>query len=49
MAQNEDRVSAVEKLAAERGLPFLRLSAVTGEGVDQLKRMMADSVLAEVK
>jgi GTP-binding protein len=49
VAQNEERVSAVAKLAAERGLPFLRLSAVTGEGVDPLKRMMAAAVFSEAE
>src|SRR5579862_5476667 len=41
-AQDPDRVASVERIAAERGLPFYKISSVTGEGIDGLKRAMAD-------
>ena len=30
----------------KRGLPFYKISSVTGEGIDALKRAMAEAVLA---
>jgi GTP-binding protein len=45
-AQDPDRVASLERLAAERGLPFYKISSVTGEGIDALKRAMAEAVLA---
>ena len=45
-AQDPERVASIERLAAERGLPFYKISSVTGEGIDALKRAMADVVLA---
>ena len=45
-AQDPDRVAAVERVARERGLPFYKISSVTGEGIDALKRAMAEAVLA---
>jgi hypothetical protein len=33
-------------MARERGLPFFKISSVTGEGIPELKRAMADAVLA---
>ncbi|HLX44944.1 MAG TPA: GTPase ObgE [Bryobacteraceae bacterium] len=47
-AQDPDRVASVERIAAERGLPFYKISSVTGEGIDGLKRAMADAVLTPV-
>ena len=47
-AQDPDRVTSVERIAAERGLPFYKISSVTGEGIEVLKRAMADTVLAPV-
>jgi GTPase len=47
-AQDLDRVAAVERVAKERGLPFYKISSVTGEGVDALKRAMAEAVLAPI-
>ncbi len=44
-AQDPDRVASVERIAAERALPFYKISSVTGEGIDGLKRAMADAVL----
>jgi len=45
VAQDPDRVEGIRKLAEERGLPFFEISAVTGQGIDGLKRAMADKVL----
>jgi GTP-binding protein len=45
-AQDPGRVAALERLAAERGLPFFRISSVTGEGIEELRRAMAERVLA---
>jgi GTPase len=47
-AQDPDRVASVERIAAQRGLPFYKISSVTGEGIQALKRAMADVVLAPV-
>jgi len=46
VAQDPARVDAVEKLAAERELPFFRISAVTGQGIVELKHALADRLLA---
>lgn len=46
VAQDPERIDAVRTLAAERELPFFEISAVTGQGLDVLKRAMADKVLA---
>jgi GTP-binding protein len=45
VAQDPERVAALERLAAGRELPFFRISAVTGEGVDDLVRAMTKRVL----
>jgi GTPase len=45
-AQDPERVASLERLAAEHGLPFYKISSVTGEGIDALKRAMAEAVLA---
>jgi GTPase len=47
VAQDPERVEAIEKRAAEAGLPFLKISSVTGEGIEQLKARMAEAVFAE--
>jgi len=44
-AQDAERVASLEKLARERGLAFFKISSVTGEGIDALKRAMAERVL----
>lgn len=44
-AQDDDRVKAVEAIAKEHDLPFLRISSATGEGLDDLKRLIAERVL----
>jgi GTPase len=45
-AQDANRVKALEKLAKKRKLPFFKISAVTGEGIDKLKHAMGEIVLA---
>jgi GTP-binding protein len=47
-AQDPERVASLERMAAQRGLPFYKISSVTGEGIEALKRAMADVVLAPV-
>ena len=47
-AQDPGRVASLEALARQRGLPFFKISSVTGEGIPALKRAMADAVLAPV-
>jgi len=43
-AQDPDRVKQLERLARKRKLPFLKISSVTGEGIDRLKRAMAERI-----
>jgi GTPase len=45
VAQDPARIDAVRLLAEERNLPFFEISAVTGQGLDELKRAMAELVL----
>ena len=45
VAQDPDRITALKQLASERELAFFEISAVTGQGIDQLKRAMGDHVL----
>jgi len=45
VAQDPARVEAVKSLAAERELPFFAISAVTGQGLDTLKRALAERLL----
>jgi GTPase len=45
VAQDPERIAGIRKLSEERGLPFFEISAVTGQGIDGLKRAMADKVL----
>ncbi len=45
-AQDPARVKSIEKLAKKRKLPFFKISSVTGEGVEKLKRAMAEHVFA---
>ncbi len=47
-AQDPKRVSSLKALAKRRGLPFYKISSVTGEGIDELKRAMADMVFPPV-
>ena len=43
-AQDPERVASLERLAQERGLPFFKISSVTGEGLDALKQAMWEAV-----
>src|SRR5271154_966082 len=45
-AQDPKRVKALEKAAKKRKLPFMKISSVTGEGIDELKKAMWDAVQA---
>ncbi len=45
VAQDPDRVASLEKLATEQGLPFFRISSVTGQGIPELKSAMARHLL----
>jgi len=45
-AQDPKRIKAVQRLAKKHGFDFFKISSVTGEGVQELKRAMADKVLA---
>jgi GTP-binding protein len=47
-AQDPKRVDKLKRLAKKRGLAFYKISSVTGEGIDVLKRAMAEIVLAPV-
>jgi GTPase len=47
-AQDPKRVDKLKRLAKKRGLAFYKISSVTGEGIDALKRAMAEIVLAPV-
>jgi len=46
VAQDAARVEALERMAAEAGLPFYKISAVTGQGLDELVAAIADMVFA---
>jgi len=48
-AQDPTRVKALKKLAKKRKLPFFKISSVTGEGIDKLKRAMAERVVMPVE
>src|SRR6202051_343076 len=45
-AQDPKRVAALQRLARKRGMPFFKISSVTGVGIPELKRAMAERVLA---
>lgn len=45
-AQDPARVEALRAMAAVKGLPFVAISSVTGTGLGELKRAMAERVLA---
>lgn len=40
VAQDEDRIARLEAAAKERHLPLMKISAVTGQGLQELKREM---------
>jgi GTP-binding protein len=41
VAQDPSRVDSLRKMAEKRGLPFLAISSVTGDGIEKLKQVMA--------
>jgi GTPase len=43
--QDPERTAALRRLARRKKLPFLKISAVTGEGLPALKRALAEAVL----
>ena len=45
-AQDPARLKSLQGVARRRKLPFFKVSAVTGEGITELKRAMAQAVLA---
>jgi GTPase len=45
VAQDPERIEALEMLAKKHELPFFKISAVTGEGVDELTGAMAGRLL----
>lgn len=46
-AQDSRRVRSLEKLAHARSLPFFRISSATGEGISDLKRVLAAGLITE--
>jgi GTP-binding protein len=44
-AAQQSRVLSLQRMAKKRGLPFFKISSVTGEGLDALKHAMAGAVL----
>lgn len=44
-AQEPQRIESLKRLAAERALPFLEISSVTGQGIEPLKHAMAERIL----
>ena len=49
VAQDPRRIEALEQKATEVGLELLKISAVTGQGVDRLVRRMAEIVFTPVE
>jgi GTP-binding protein len=49
IAQDPTRVEALQRKAEEVGAPFLKISAVTGQGMDALLGRMAEVVFAPVE
>jgi GTP-binding protein len=45
-AQDKKRIDSLRRKAQRKGLPFFKISAVTGAGVEQLLRAVAEKVLA---
>src|SRR6185369_11371207 len=45
-AQDPKRIAALQRLAKKRGMPFFKISSVTWDGIKELKRAMAERVLA---
>jgi 50S ribosomal subunit-associated GTPase HflX len=47
-AQDLELVASVAQRAAEHGMPFFEISAVTGAGLSELIRAMAEKVIIHV-
>jgi len=47
-AQDPKRISSLRALAKRRGLPFFKISSVTGEGIPELKRALAELVFPAI-
>jgi len=45
VAQDPERIASLRAIAVERGMPFFEISAVSGQGIEKLKRAMAQEVL----
>lgn len=45
VAQDPERLASLRRLAEDKHLPFYEVSAVTGQGLDELKRAMAAHVI----
>jgi GTP-binding protein len=45
VAQDKKRIESLRRKAKRKGLPFFKISAVTGEGIDVLLRAVAERVL----
>jgi GTPase len=46
VAQDPSRVESLRRVAEEHGLAYFKISSVTGEGLEELRRAMAERVLA---
>lgn len=46
--QDPRRLEALRRLAERRGLPFYAISSLTGQGIETLKRAMAEAVFAPI-
>ncbi|MEN6534759.1 MAG: GTPase ObgE [Bryobacteraceae bacterium] len=44
-AQDPERIESLRQMAIGRGLPFVEISSVTGQGVEKLKRLMGEMAL----
>ena len=47
-AQDPERVKSLQRMSRKLGLPFFKISSVTGEGLDALKQAMAEHVLSPI-
>lgn len=47
--QDEARIAAVQAKAAEHGLPFYKISSVTGSGIEELRFAMGDQLFRPVE
>ena len=47
--QDPERIAVLEALCRSKNLPFTRISAATGEGVDELRRTLARMIREQKK